>query len=230
MGGAPVKMITSSFTGGSDWVFYVKSDSPLKSFKDLKATNTIGVASLGSSSYVIVQALLKQYGAAANVIAAGSTAAVLPQVMAGQLDVGADGNGLLRVPELAGGDIRPLAFGRDLDILRNVSVRGLVVRADALAANRDKFVRFLRAYQKTIDWMYKDPQAVAWFAERNGATLEDAQRVREENFPPGAMDVREIVGLDVNVQLALEFKRIDRAPTNEEIAHLFDPIWKPGTM
>jgi NitT/TauT family transport system substrate-binding protein len=230
IGGAPIKMISSSFTGASDWVWYVKSDSPIKSFKDLKETNTISVSSLGSSSYVILQSLLKQNGVKANIVAAGSTAAVLPQVMTGQIDVGTDGNGLLRIPELAAGDIRPIAYGRDLDVLRNVTVRGLVVKADALAADRDKYVRFLRAYQKTIDWMYKDPRAVEWFAEANGATLEEAKRVREENFPPGVMDVREVVGLDVNVALALEFKRIDRAPTAEETARLFDPVWKPGTM
>ena len=31
--GAPVKMVSSSFRGTSDWLWYVRSDSPIKSFR-----------------------------------------------------------------------------------------------------------------------------------------------------------------------------------------------------
>jgi len=53
-GGAPLKMISSSFTGTSDWLWYVRSDSPIQSFKDLIEKNTIGVNSLGSSAFMVV--------------------------------------------------------------------------------------------------------------------------------------------------------------------------------
>src|ERR1700759_1058699 len=39
--GAPVRIIAPAFTGTSDLYWYVKADSPIKSLKDVTASNTI---------------------------------------------------------------------------------------------------------------------------------------------------------------------------------------------
>jgi NitT/TauT family transport system substrate-binding protein len=228
MSGAPIKLISSAFTGSSDWLWYVRADSPIRSLRDLTGTNTVAVTSLGSSQYIILDALLTQYGVKPQVISAGSMAAAMAQVMSGQVDVGTDGNGLLGVPQYADGKVRTIAYGRELDLLRNVSVRALAVRADALAANRDLYVRFLRAYQHTIDWMYQDPKALEWFAENTGATVAEATRVRNSLYPAGHMNVGDVLGIDVSIEQGLLYKRLTREPTKEELAAFLDVPWKPA--
>jgi len=228
VGGAPIKLIGSSFLGTTDWLWYVRSDSPLKSFKELTEANTVGVTSFGSSQFFIVSALLEQYGTKPQIVQVGSFAAGMMQVMSGQIDVGSDGNGLLGVPQFVEGKVRPIAYGRELELLRDVSVRGLAVNAKALAANRDLYVRFLRAYQRTVAWMYANPQAVEWFAERTGSTLAEATRVRSELYPPGHMDVGDIRNVATSIEQGIRFKRLTRAPTSEELAGFIDVLWKPA--
>jgi hypothetical protein len=44
------------------------------------------------------------------------------------------------------------------------------------------------------------------------------------------MQVGEVAGLEFSIQQGLEFNRIDRAPTAEEIGRAFDTVWSPGSM
>jgi NitT/TauT family transport system substrate-binding protein len=223
--GAPVVMVASVFKGVPDFLWFVRSDSPLHSFKDLKPENTIGVSALGSTSHILVKTLLDQVGTDAKIVPVGASAAGLVQVMAGQLDVSSDGNGLLGVPEFQNNQIRVLAYGSELAELDDVTVRGLIVREDTLAKRRDALIRFLQAYQKTIDWMYADPKALEWFAEGTKSTLAEATRVRDHSYPPGHLNVEAITGVDVTIRQSLDNKRIDRAPTADEIAAMFQTIW-----
>jgi NitT/TauT family transport system substrate-binding protein len=231
MQGAPIKMISALFNGASDWLWYVRSDSPIQTLKDSTPETTIGVSSLGSTSHILSLAMLEQSGAAGGeVVGAGSSAATLTEVMTEHIDVGTDGNGLLGVPEYAAGNIRPIAYGRDLQSMKDVTVRGMVVREDTLAARRDTLVRFVQAYKKTIDWMYENPEAVEWFAEQTESTLDEATRVKEDCYPVGAMVVGDIAGLETSIAVGLEFKRIEREPTAEELSQMFDVVWTPGSM
>jgi NitT/TauT family transport system substrate-binding protein len=228
--GAPVKMIASYFKGASDFLWYVRSDSPIKSFKDVTPDTTIGTASLGSNSHILAAAFLDQYGKTAKIVPVGPQAAALAQIMAGQVDVTSNGNGLLGVPEYASGEVRPIAYGKDLTIMDGVTARGFVVSTDTLAKRREVLVRFLQALQKTIDWMYSDPKAIEWFAEATQASIEDAKRVREFSYPAGSLAIEDVTGIDVTVKQLIDYKRIDRAPTAEELSNMFDIVWKrpPG--
>jgi NitT/TauT family transport system substrate-binding protein len=230
MQGAPLKMFSGVFKGSSDWLWYVKTDSAIQTFNDLKADTTIGVNSTGGTAYVLVRSMLDQYGKSSEIVAAGGSAALMTQVMTGQLDVGTDGNGLLGVPEYDNGDVRPVAFGRELELLRDVTVRGVVASEITLTERRDVLVRFVQAYKKTADWMYSDPEAVQWFAEQTGATLAEAERVKRDMYPEGVIAVGEVAGVDASVKMALDFGRIERAPTDEELASMFDIVWQPGAM
>jgi NitT/TauT family transport system substrate-binding protein len=224
-------MVSAGFTGTSDFLWYVRSDSPLESFADITEATTVGVNAVGSSSYIILRALLDQYDVNPEIITYGSSAAGMTQVMTGQIDIATDGNGLLGVPQYASGEVRPLAFGREVDAMRDVTVRGYVVTEETLATRRDVIVRFVQAFHRTVEWMYSDPQAVQWFAERTETTLEEATRVREQSYPEGVLRVGEIAGLEFSIQQGLDFNRIDRAPTPEEIARAIDIVWSPpGSM
>ena len=224
--GAPVKLVASAFYGTSDFLWYVRSDNPLKSFKDVTEKTNVGVLSLGASSYAILSALLKQYGVKANVVATGNTAATMTQVMAGQLDIGTDGNGLLGVPQLASGEIRVVANGGELEAMRKVTVRALAASSDTIAKRRDVLVRFLQAYQELIDWMYSHPEAVQWFADQTQSKLDDAARVVKDCYPQAAMAVGEVGGLATSIEQGLLFKRIPQAPTPEQVAGMVETVWK----
>ena len=62
MKGAPIVMISANFTGAPDFAWYVRSDSPLHSFKDIAEGTTVAYSSNGSSSQIVALALLKQAG------------------------------------------------------------------------------------------------------------------------------------------------------------------------
>jgi NitT/TauT family transport system substrate-binding protein len=226
--GAPVKMIASAFKGTPDYLWYVRSDSTIQSYKDITEKTTVGISFLGSTADILVHSFFDQYGVKGQIVPVGNSAAGMVQVMAGQIDVGTDGNGLLGVPQYASGEVRTIAYGSELTIMNDVTVRGFVVTADTLAKRRDVLVRFLQAYQKTVDWMYQDPRAVQWFAEATQSTIDEATRVRDHSYPAGHLNVEDITGIDVTVAQSLAYKRIERAPTAQETAGMFQNIWHRG--
>ena len=227
--GAPITMIASAFKGVPDFLWYVRSDNPIQSLRDIKEDTILGVSAGGSTSEVLLRAFFEQYGVTGNIVAVGNAAAGLTQVMTGQLDIATDGNGLLGVPQYASGEVRPIAYGRDLEIMNDVTIRGFAVTEETLANRRADLVKFLQAYQKTVDWMYSgDPLAIEWFAEGTQSSIEEATRVRENSYPQGHLNVEEVTGLDLTIEQSLAFKRIDRAPTPEELTRMFQTLWHRG--
>jgi NitT/TauT family transport system substrate-binding protein len=229
MKGAPLKMISANFTGASDFAWYVLSASPIRSFKDVTEQTTVGYASNGSSSQIVALALLEQAGVTGKPVATGNSAATLTQVMTGQIDVGYDGNGGMGIPEFEHGDVRIIATGADVPALRDQTVRGIAVAAATLAARRDALVRFLAAYQRTVDWMYRDPEALAWFAERMKTSVSEAERVVRLIYPQAALRLGPVRNLDRSIAQAVAFKRIPQAPTAAQRESMFDDSLVPAT-
>jgi NitT/TauT family transport system substrate-binding protein len=227
MKGAPLKMISANFTGASDFAWYVRANSPIKSFKDIAAGTTVGYSSNGSSSHIVALALLKQAGVSGKPVATGSAAATLTQVMTGQIDVGYDGNGGMGIAEFEHGDVRIIATGADLDSFRDQTVRGIIVTEATLAARRDQLARFLAAYQQTIDWMYQDATALQWFADHARTPEAEAKRVVDRIYPAVALRLGPVRHLDQSIAQAVEFKRIPQAPTAAQIAKMFDDSLAP---
>jgi NitT/TauT family transport system substrate-binding protein len=227
--GAPLKMISASFTGASDFVWYVRADSPIKSFKDITGNTTVAYSSAGSSSQIVSLALMKQAGVKGKSVATGSLPATLTQVMTGQVDVGYDGNGGMGVGEFQRGDVRIVATGSDLESFRDQTVRGVVVTDVTLVSRRDQLVRFLVAYQQTIDWMFQDPQALQWFSDNAQTSVAEAKRVVDLIYPSGALRLGPVQHLDRTIAQAVEFKRISEAPTSAQIAKMFDDTLVPAT-
>ena len=229
MEGAPIVMIASAFKGVPDFLWYVRSDSPIKSLRDVTEETTLGVSSLGSTSHILLETFFEQYGVDGNVVAVGNAAAGMTQVMTGEIDIGSDGNGLLGVPQYAAEEVRPIAYGSELEVMNDVTIRGFVVTEETLTNRRDDLVKFLQAYQKTVDWMYSgDPRAIEGFAEGTQSSIEEATRVRENSYPEGHLNVGEVTGLDLTISQSLAFKRIDRAPTPEELTRMFQTLWHRG--
>ncbi len=228
MKGAPVKMISASFTGVSDFSWYVRAASPIHSFSDVTPDTTLAYSSNGSSSQIALLSMMKQAGVNGKGVATGNLAATLTQVMTGQVDVGYEGNGGLGIAEFQRGDVRFIGTGADLIAFRDQTVRGVVVAQATLALRRDQLVRFLKAYRQTIEWMYRDPEALQWFADHAGTSLAEARHVVEMIYPPMALRLGPVHRLDQTIAQAVEFKRIPEAPTAAQIDGMFDQTLLPA--
>src|SRR5258708_7800429 len=84
--GAPVGARAPAFTGTAALYWYVRADSPLKTFADVTARNTVAYSTNGSSSHNIVLAFVDELGLKAKPTPTGSPPATLTAVMSGQID------------------------------------------------------------------------------------------------------------------------------------------------
>jgi NitT/TauT family transport system substrate-binding protein len=78
--GAPVRILLPAFTGTGDLYWYVRADSPLKTVKDVTASNTIAYSTSGSSSNNLVLAFADELGVKAKPTATGGPPGTLTQV------------------------------------------------------------------------------------------------------------------------------------------------------
>ncbi len=215
--GAPVRIISPAFTGTGDLYWYVKADSPIKSLKDLTASNTIAYSTNGSSSNNIVVAFVDELGAKAKPTATGSPPGTLTAVMSGQVDVGwaAPPFGL---KELKDGKIRIIARGSDVPSLRGQTVRVLIANANVLKDRKDAIARFMQGYREAVDWMYSNPEAVAMFSKKTGVA-EDLVRQSMQDFQPKeTLQTDTMADLDGAIRDAVKLKFLDAPLTKEQIA------------
>ena len=82
--GAPVRVISAQMTGAGELYWYARAESGIKNLKDA-AGKTVAFSSPGSSSNLILLALLRQGGVNAKTIATGGAPATLTQVMTSQI-------------------------------------------------------------------------------------------------------------------------------------------------
>ena len=75
--GAPVRILLPAFTGRGDLFWYVKADSPLKTVKDISASNTIAYSTSGSSSNNLVLTFIDELRVKAKPTATGGPAGTL---------------------------------------------------------------------------------------------------------------------------------------------------------
>ena len=158
--GAPVRILAPAFTGTADLYWYVRADSPLKTFADVTARNTIAYSTNGSSSHNIVLAFVDELGLKAKPTPTGSPPATLTAVMSGQIDIGWAAPPIA-MQEIKDGKVRLIARGSDVPSLRGQTVRATIINADLLQKRPEVAARFMAAYRETIDWMYADPKAKA---------------------------------------------------------------------
>src|SRR6187401_1224251 len=137
--GAPVRVLSSGYTGVQDQFWYVPANSPLKTIADATAKQTMSYSTNDSTSHNIALGFVKQLGVKAKPTATGGPPATLTMTMSGQIDIG-----WAVVPfaltELQEGKIRLIARGSDVPSLKDQTVRVQIVNANALKENKDVFV------------------------------------------------------------------------------------------
>jgi NitT/TauT family transport system substrate-binding protein len=207
--------------------FYALASSGIKSLKDAHG-KTIAYSNPGSSSNLVTLALLKYAGITdARPVAAGSIQGIFTQVMSGQIDIG-HATPPLGLAEQKAGKIVVVARANDVPDIRSQTVRVNAANLGFLKAHRDLVVRFMKAYDKSLNWAFSgDPKVVEDFDEGMHSTKEltiEAMTFynKEAQYP------YEVKGLDRTLADAYEFKRIPKPMTADEVKGLIDIVWHPG--
>jgi NitT/TauT family transport system substrate-binding protein len=175
--GAPIRIIGSEMIGSPDLYWYVPAASPIKRVEDFNG-KTVAYSLTGSSSHAGLLALVAQHKLTAKPTSTGNIAATITQTMSGQVDVGF-GAAPFGLDLVEDGKIRIIASGNDVASLRTRTVRVNVTNVATLQNRRDALVRFNRAYQETIDWMYGNPAALKHYGEYSSLPEKIVLRVRD---------------------------------------------------
>ena len=215
--GAPIRIIGSEMIGAPDLYWYVPLNSPIHRIEDFNG-KTVAYSLTGSSSHAALLALIAQYKLTAKPTSTGNIAATITQTMTGQVDVGF-GAAPFGLDLAEDGKIRIIATGSDVASLRTRTVRVNLTSVNDLQNRRDAIVRFNRAYQETVDWMYSDPAALKHYAEYSGLPEKIVLRVRrlipKENLATGRIE-----GMDQVMADAVAGKFIPAPLAAEQINEL----------
>ena len=214
--GAPLEIVSASFTGTSDSFWYVPASSPIKSLSDTPG-KTVAFTGFGSSSQLVLLNLLEQYGiTGAKPVAGGNPTAIQTAVMSGQIDVGfsiAPMN-LLAVDE---GKVRIIARGNEVRAMKDQTTRVNVVSTRALAEKGDAIRRFMKALNKSLDFMYGDDRALQWFGEIHGLNVEQTRRSRDAFHPRTAMQTGHPKMFELTIAQAKQYKYVSASFTAEQV-------------
>jgi NitT/TauT family transport system substrate-binding protein len=190
--GAPIRIIGSEMIGAPDLYWYVPTNSPIKTVEDFNG-KTVAYST-------------------------GTIAATITQTMTGQVDVGfgAAPFGLNLVED---GKIRIIATGNDVVSLRSRTVRVNLTNVNTLQSRREAIVRFNRAYQETVAWMYSDPAALKVYGEYSNLPEKIVLRVRNL-IPKASMATERVEGIDQIMADAVAGKFIPAPLTAEQVKEL----------
>ena len=216
--GAPVRIIGSTFTGGNQLFWYVRADSPIKSLKDA-AGKTVAYSTNGSSTHTSVLALKKFTGADFVPTQNGAAPGTYTQVMSGQIDVGWAG-APFGVDAVEQGKTRVVAKASDDPVLDRQTIRLLIANSNEMAQRPDVFVRFMRAYRESLEWVYATPEGLAAYAKWASISEATAKRALAEFLPKAAVDPDRISGVDDVIADAVTFKYIPVPLTKQQLGEL----------
>ena len=215
--GAPTRIIGSEMIGAPDLYWYVPTNSPIKTVEDFNG-KTVAYSLTGSSSHAGLLALIAQYKLTAKPTSTGTIAATITQTMTGQVDVGF-GAAPFGLDLAEDGKIRIIATGNDVASLRSRTVRVNLTNVNTLQSRREAIVRFNRAYQETVAWMYSDPAALKVYGEYSNLPEKIVLRVRNL-IPKESMATDRVEGIDQIMADAVAGKFIPAPLTAEQVKEL----------
>jgi NitT/TauT family transport system substrate-binding protein len=215
--GAPVRVLAAGYTGVADIYWFVPTNSPIQSVKDITDKHTIAYSTNGSTSDSVLRALITQYGIKAKPTATGGPPPTLTLAMSGQIDIGWS-VAPFGLKELKANMIRVLMRGSDLPSMRNQTVRVEIVNANVLKERHDVIVRFMRAYRETLDWMYSNPQALKDYAQSMHMDESLVELQRSEFNPKEALNPDQVSDVDLAMEDAVAGKFLEKPLTREQLA------------
>jgi len=117
------------------------------------------------------------------------------------------------------GKIRIVATGSDVASLRTRTVRVNLTNVNTLQNRHDAVVRFNRAYQETVAWMYSDPTALKVYTEYSSLPEKIVLRVRNL-IPKESLAIDRVEGIDQVMADAVAGKFIPTPLTAEQVKEL----------
>jgi NitT/TauT family transport system substrate-binding protein len=215
--GAPIRIIGSEMIGSPDLYWYVPANSPIKKVEDFNG-KTVAFSLIGSSSHAGLLALIAQHKLTAKPTSTGNITATITQTMSGQVDVGF-GAAPFGLDLAEDGKIRIIVTGNDVLSLRTRTVRVNLTNVSTLQNRRDALVRFNRAYQETVAWMYSDPAALKHYGDYSSLPEKIVLRVRGL-IPQESMATDRVEGIDQIMADAVAGKFIPAPLTAEQVKEL----------
>jgi NitT/TauT family transport system substrate-binding protein len=204
--GGPIRIIGSSYTGGSQVFWYVPAKSPIKGPQDLTG-KTVAFSTIGSSTHAGVLALQKHYKVNFKPLQTGNAAATLTATMTGQVDAGWAG-APFAVADLDAGKIRLIMNSSDAPEFDKQTNRVIIVNAVALKMQADAITRFMRGYRDSMNWIYSTSEGLKAYAAFAKLTEGTARRALAEFLPTNAVNPDRISGIEEVMADAVSFKFI----------------------
>jgi NitT/TauT family transport system substrate-binding protein len=217
--GAPVRIFGASFTGVADIYWYVKADSPIRQLKDATDKDTIAYSTNGATSHSVVLAFGAELGVKAKPTATGGLPATLTQVMSRQIDIGW-AVAPFGLKEIEDGKIRIIANGNDVASMRGQTVLVQTVNTRLLIERKDVFLRFVRAYRESLDWIFTDPQAIQLYSAQNKVPEHLIKQTAEQFQTRQGMQFNTISGTDAIMADGVKLKFLDAPLTKEQLIEL----------
>jgi NitT/TauT family transport system substrate-binding protein len=215
--GAPIRVMGSEMVGAPDLYWYVPASSTIKKIEDFNG-KTVAYSLTGSSSHAGLLALIAQYKLTAKPTSTGNIAATITQTMSGQVDVGF-GAAPFGLDLVEDGKARIIATGNDVASLRTRTVRVNVTNVSTLQNRRDALIRFNRAYDETVAWMYSDPAALKHYAEYSNLPEKIVLRVRNL-IPKASLAIDRVEGIDQIMADAVAARFISAPLTAEQVKQM----------
>jgi NitT/TauT family transport system substrate-binding protein len=222
--GAPVVIVGNAKRGAGDAYWYVRKDSPIRSFKDLDGRE-LTFSAPGSFTHLLVQTIAREVGIKPKFVATGSMTATRTQLMSGQVDTGWAGYPV-SLDLFRSGEARMIGTGDVSPMLQGMTMRVIAGNADWLAKNRDVAVRFMRALWKGQQYNFSGPKAVERYAQHWKLDVDDAKRAGEF-FTIADSTFNPISKLDDLLKMALEYGLIKEPLSPAQKAGLVKIIYDP---
>jgi NitT/TauT family transport system substrate-binding protein len=220
--GAPVRILGSNIRGVGDLYWYVKTNSAIKKFTDLKAGQEFTYSRPGSTTNLATIYIKKALGLKAKLVSVGGPSGSRTQLMSGQVATGWSvfplGKNLLREKK-----IRIIGTGAAATGLNGVTIRVVAVNSRWLDKNRNVARRMMSALAEGRYRTYTNDSQMKAYAKRWKLNFDDVKDSRSD-VPLVDSTFLPVARLDVINQIAVENKKIKNLLTEKQLHELVHPM------
>jgi NitT/TauT family transport system substrate-binding protein len=220
--GAPIRILGSNIRGVADLYWYVKSDSPIKRFTDLKAGQEFAYSRPGSTTNLATIYIKKALNLPAKLVSVGGPSGSRTQLMSGQVATGWSvfplGKDLLSDKK-----IRIIGTGAAAEGLNGVTIRVVAANSRWLDKNRNVAQRMMNALEEGRYRTYTSDKQMKAYAKRWKLNFEHIKD-SDKDVPLVSATFLPVARLDVINQIALENKKIKQLLTDKQLHELVHPM------
>ena len=216
--GAPVRILGSNIRGVPDLYWYVKTDSPIKSFKDLKAGDEFTYSRPGSTTNLAAIAIKKALNLPSKLVSVGGPSGSRTQLMSGQVATGWSvfplNKNLIRENK-----IRIIGRGTEAAELNGVTIRVIAANSKWLDNNRAVAKRLMSALFEGQMRSYNSEDQLRAYAKRWKLDFDDVKSAPLDT-PLSATTPLPVAKLETINRIALESRKIKKLLTPAQLKEL----------